>query len=40
VSFSLDGVTGQLTLDVRTNLINREQVRAEFGAGVALLLMP
>ncbi|MBZ0104353.1 MAG: penicillin-binding protein activator [Sulfuricella denitrificans] len=38
VPFSLDGVTGRLTLDVRTHQIGREGARAEFSNGEALLL--
>jgi outer membrane PBP1 activator LpoA protein len=39
-TFSLDGVTGQLMLDVRSHQINREGVRAEFSDGEAILLVP
>ena len=39
-SFSLDGVTGQLMLDVRSHQIKREGVRAEFSDGEATLLVP
>lgn len=38
--FSLDGVTGQLTLDVRSHQINRDGVRAIFSDGEAVLLVP
>ncbi|PWB49276.1 MAG: penicillin-binding protein activator [Nitrosomonadales bacterium] len=38
--FSLDGVTGHLTLDVRSHLIDRDGVRAEFSNGEAVLLAP
>jgi hypothetical protein len=37
---SLDGVTGQLTLDVRSHQVNRDGVRAEFSSGEAVLLAP
>lgn len=38
--FSLDGVTGQLTLDVRSHQISRDGVRAEISNGEAILLAP
>ncbi len=38
--FSLDGVTGQLTLDVRTRQINRDGLRAKFSEGEAILSAP
>jgi hypothetical protein len=38
--FSLDGVTGHLTLDVRSHQINRDGVHAEFSNGEAVLLAP
>lgn len=40
VPFSLDGVTGQLTLDARSHQIHRDGVRAEFNEGEAVLLAP
>ena len=38
--FSLDGVTGQLSLDVRSHEIRRDGLRAEFSYGEAILLEP
>lgn len=40
VPFSLDGVTGHLTLDVRSHQINRDGVRAQFSEGEAVVLAP
>ncbi len=40
MSFTLDGVTGQLTLDVRTHQIKRDGLRAKFSEGEAILSAP
>lgn len=40
VPFSLDGVTGHLTLDVRSHQINRDGTRAQFSEGEAVVLAP
>lgn len=40
VPFSLDGVTGKLVLDARSQQVSREGARAEFSDGEAVLLAP